>query len=177
MHNDPSGALVFHNTSVKAGMPLLLMTGATVSNSIYRNNLFVGTTGNYAYESLARMHNCDFDYDGFGGTWKLFLKFNGVRYPTMEAVRKTAPVYQHAVRVDPTTLFQSGVRPPVEVKEQFAIDLNDLRLSGRNKAIDAGVVLPGINDGYRAAAPDLGAYERGAELPHYGPRPPRDGKR
>lgn len=176
MHNGPSGAVVFHNTSVKAGMPLVLMTGEPVSNSVYRNNLFVGTEGNYAYECSAPMRDCDFDYDGFGGTWKLFLKFSGVRYPTMEAAHNTSPVYRHAVRVAPATLFQSGIQPPAGVQKQFPIEANDLRLSGRNKAIDAGVVLPGINDGYRGAAPDLGAYERGAELPHYGPRPRRDGR-
>ena len=46
----------------------------------------------------------------------------------------------------------------------------DLRLRRGAAAIDAGVVLPNINDGYEGRAPDLGAYEFGRELPHYGPR-------
>ena len=37
-------------------------------------------------------------------------------------------------------------------------------------AIDAGAVLPNINDGYAGSAPDLGAYEDGQPLPTYGPR-------
>jgi hypothetical protein len=37
-------------------------------------------------------------------------------------------------------------------------------------AIDAGGVLSNIMDGYAGKAPDLGAYEMGEELPHYGPR-------
>ncbi|MCC7174082.1 MAG: hypothetical protein IT159_02715 [Bryobacterales bacterium] len=37
------------------------------------------------------------------------------------------------------------------------------------RAIDAGVVLPGVNDGFTGAAPDLGALELGAPEPHYGP--------
>lgn len=37
-------------------------------------------------------------------------------------------------------------------------------------AVDAGVVLPGINDNYSGIAPDLGAYEVDAMLPHYGVR-------
>jgi hypothetical protein len=37
--------------------------------------------------------------------------------------------------------------------------------------VDAGEVIPNINDGFRGTAPDLGAYEAGEELPHYGPRP------
>jgi hypothetical protein len=37
-------------------------------------------------------------------------------------------------------------------------------------AVDAGVPMAGINDGYTGRAPDLGAYEVGQPLPHYGPR-------
>ena len=38
------------------------------------------------------------------------------------------------------------------------------------KPIDAGQPLPGVNDGFSGKAPDLGAYEIGAPIPHYGPR-------
>jgi hypothetical protein len=37
-------------------------------------------------------------------------------------------------------------------------------------AIDAGMVLPNVTDGYNGRAPDLGALERGEAMPHYGPR-------
>ena len=37
-------------------------------------------------------------------------------------------------------------------------------------AVDAGVVLPTINDDFTGRAPDLGAYELDRPLPHYGPR-------
>jgi hypothetical protein len=170
MHNHPSGAVFYHNTSVKAGMPLMLFTSDTVSNCVYRNNLFLGNTANYAYESTARMQNCDFDVDGFGGQWKLFLKWNGARYETMEDAADNAPVYQRARSVNLDTAFQSGVKPPGAVETQYAIEVNDLRLSPQSEAIDAGVTLSNINDLYDGAAPDLGAYERGRPLPHYGPR-------
>ena len=39
-------------------------------------------------------------------------------------------------------------------------------------AIDAGAALPNINDSFSGKAPDLGAYESGRPLPHYGPRTP-----
>jgi hypothetical protein len=58
---------------------------------------------------------------------------------------------------DPTRLYD-----PAEV---------DLRLNTEAGAVDAGVILPNINDGYQGAAPDLGAYEYGVDMPHYGPRP------
>lgn len=172
MHNHPSGAIFYHNTSVKAGMPLMLATDDAVSNCVYRNNLFLGTTASYAYETSARMRDCDFDFDGFGGQWKLFLKWNGVRYDTMQDAAERSPVYGHAVRVNPETTFLSRGKPPATTQTQFDVEVNDLRLSPASKAVDAGVVLPNINDGYQGRAPDLGAYELGSSLPHYGPRSP-----
>ncbi len=226
MHNHPSGAIFFHNTSVKAGMPLVLSTNSSVSNCVYRNNLFLGTTASHAYESTAPMLDCDFDFDGFGGQWKVFLKWNGVRYATMQEAAnspsesdlsglgrpsdsgaaqgtwsgsknlsrnrrggpprpenseaagrsgigsRNAPAYQHAVRVNPDKAFVSRVKPPDAVSTQFDVKVNDLRLAPASEAVDAGVVLPNVNDGYRGKAPDLGAFELGAPLPHYGPRAP-----
>ena len=48
----------------------------------------------------------------------------------------------------------------------------DITLRPASKAVDAGVVLPGINDGFTGKAPDLGCYEAGKPIPHYGPRRP-----
>ncbi|MEP7245193.1 MAG: hypothetical protein ABI885_16155 [Gammaproteobacteria bacterium] len=45
------------------------------------------------------------------------------------------------------------------------------RLRKAAVAVDAGAELPNITDGVTGKAPDLGAYEYGAPLPHYGPRP------
>ncbi|MCX7049257.1 MAG: right-handed parallel beta-helix repeat-containing protein [Candidatus Sumerlaeota bacterium] len=172
MHNSPSGALFLHNTCVKKGMPLVLSTSEKARNCVYRNNLFIGTDANYAYETTAPMADCDFDYDGFGGgPWGNFLKWNGARYKTLEEVKAKAPVYKHAVLVDPATLFASGIKQPEDPKKQTDPAANDLRLKAGSAAIDAGAILPGINDGFAGKAPDLGAYEFGAPLPHYGPRP------
>ena len=46
----------------------------------------------------------------------------------------------------------------------------DLRLKRGSAAIDKGKTLPNVTDGFSGAAPDIGAYEQGDELPHYGPR-------
>jgi hypothetical protein len=171
MHNSPSGAIMLHNTCVKSGMPATVATDEKVRNCRYRNNLFVGTTANYAFECMPAMADCDFDYDGFGGgPWKMFLKWHKERYATMEEARAKAPVYKHATAVDPATAFASGVKAPEDEKKQFDLAVNDLRLKAGSAAIDAGEALPGINDGFAGKAPDLGAYELGAEMPHYGPR-------
>jgi hypothetical protein len=39
-----------------------------------------------------------------------------------------------------------------------------------SKAVDAGVTIPTVNDGFAGRAPDLGALEVGKAAPHYGPR-------
>ena len=51
-----------------------------------------------------------------------------------------------------------------------AADL-DFRLKSGSAAIDRGVELPNITDGFTGRAPDLGALELGKPLPVYGPRP------
>jgi hypothetical protein len=58
---------------------------------------------------------------------------------------------------DPRTLYK-----PVEF---------DFQLRAGSAAVDAGVQLPGVNDDFTGRTPDLGAYEVGRPLPHYGPRP------
>jgi len=46
----------------------------------------------------------------------------------------------------------------------------DFRLKPGSPPVDAGIVLPSINDDYTERAPDIGAYESGPPLPLYGPR-------
>ena len=48
----------------------------------------------------------------------------------------------------------------------------DFRLRKGAAAVDAGLILPNINDGYTGRAPDLGAIERGEDAVIYGPRGP-----
>ncbi|HYG76963.1 MAG TPA: right-handed parallel beta-helix repeat-containing protein [Planctomycetota bacterium] len=172
MHNSPSGALMMHNTVVKEGPPLILMTDAKVRNCVLRNNLYVGTKAPYAFECQPMMLGCDFDYDAFaGGPFSIFLKWNKQRYQTAESVKTKAPVYRNLLVVEPDSLFESNAAPPADPNAQAPLKANDLRLKKDAPVIDTGAILPGINDGFTGKAPDRGAYEAGAALPHYGPRP------
>ena len=58
---------------------------------------------------------------------------------------------------DPRTLYKPA-------------DFN-FQLRPGSAAVDAGVRLTGVNDGFTGRAPDLGAYELGRPVPQYGPRP------
>jgi hypothetical protein len=174
MHNSPSGAHFYHNTSVKRGTPFFVSTPEPFRDCRSRNNLFVGTKGPYACEMSVPTEQCDFDFDGFaGGPWTLFLKWNGARFGSLAEVRKDAPVYRNATVVEPPvfaddrlSLFLSG-----QGKSEARQEPADLRLHSGSNAIDRGEKLPGFNDDFTKSAPDLGAHELGVELPRYGPRP------
>jgi len=169
LHNSPSGVLIYHNTVVKHEEPISVQTGAPIRNSRMRNNLFIGHGGPYAFESSAKMKDCDFDYGGFGGgPWKMFLKWNNERYATPDEAKAKAPAWKHTVILDAAATFAQGTLPPAD--EKPIQKPMDLRLKTGSAAIDAGEVLPGVNDSFAGKAPDLGAYEWGAELPAYGPR-------
>ncbi len=173
LHNSPTGCLIFHNTSVKYGTPTQLWTTEPVRHTLSRNNLYVGTPARYCMDFTAPMKNCDYDYDGFaGGPFQILLRWNGLRYGTLDEVKQRAPVLKHAMLLDARTLFASSIMPPSDAMRSQNT-MVDLRLSSRSKAIDAGQTLSGWNDGFRGPRPDLGAYEFGDSMPHYGPRASR----
>jgi hypothetical protein len=171
MHNEPSGVLLFHNTVVKSGIPWPLYSGAPVGKAMSRNNLFVGGPADYAMEFTSLVKEADFDYDGFaGGPFTQFGKWRGERHATFDDFRSKSGIEHHSVWLGEGSPFASGIRVPADFKEQFRIAVNDLRLKPKSKAVDAGLVLPNLNDDYAGKGPDLGAYELGEALPHYGPR-------
>lgn len=50
-------------------------------------------------------------------------------------------------------------------------DLPLIQIAPNGQAKDAGVALPNIAEEFEGKSPDLGAFESGAPLPHFGPRP------
>jgi hypothetical protein len=173
IHNSPSGAIIVHNTFVRNGIPELVMTPAGMYNFVVKDNLFVGTTGDFALQlSLGKIKDSDWDYNGYaGGPWKAFMKWQsnpgGHTYKTVDEVRTSGVAERHCVILDNSRLFAAGVRIPETKVEQKP---QDLRLNPTSKAVDAGVYMKGLDDNFSGKAPDLGAYEVGQPLPHYGPR-------
>jgi hypothetical protein len=96
-------------------------------------------------------------YDG--GKWG--------RYLTLEAFAKATGHEPHGLTVD-YNIFAKATRP-VEGRTCEATSF-DLRLRPGAVAVDAGCVLPNVNGGFTGKAPDLGCYELGEPMPHYGPR-------
>ncbi|HEX9747676.1 MAG TPA: hypothetical protein VGB86_04645 [Methylomirabilota bacterium] len=180
LHNDTAGVLIFHNTSVVNGIPWHIEPGGeTVSDVVKRNNLFVGT-GGPALRSTGHMIRCEFDRDGYGGAGGpgppfggFFAEWNGRAFASPEAAQRSGALYRRygAVLVDGHGNFASGLGAPADSDTRFPGEMTDLRLDPASRAVDAGIALPNINDGFSGQAPDLGCCELGQPLPHYGPRP------
>jgi hypothetical protein len=181
---DPSGILVYQNTYVGE---IAQLTPA--SNMHFRNNLILGQKARPAVFAVdTHTPWSSSDYNGFFANadaeysfqWNSPARGAAVDYTSPREVRrfKTLAEYQRATGQDrhsrsiDYSVFVDAAPPDFTTPGRlYSPDEVDLRLRPGSRAVDAGVVLPGVTDGFHGAAPDLGAYEYGDELPHYGPRP------
>ena len=170
---DPDRAVLLHNTFVHqqdlqpaGGVPGLF-------KSISRNNLWISVHGGQIWWGFGTFDwPADLDYDGFdwGESTRPFF-FNGTTYTSLEDFSAGTGQEANGIRIDHRTCIptmNAGDGSPNPVPPQHLV------LAARCPAIDAGAILPNINDGFRGRRPDLGAYERGQPLPTYGPRRDND---
>ena len=164
------GDIVMHNTVVKVGAGL--GGNDSLDYAWFRNNLAIGGptggvnwgdygAGNpYAADIIKPKEHCSFDYDAVG--------VSGITYTAKIGKKNFSEVEKHGtewISLEETFTNVEFPNPPVPERA-----VPDLRPNPKSKVIDAGVIIPNINDNYTGAAPDCGAYEAGQELPHYGPR-------
>jgi hypothetical protein len=180
----PAGLFVYHNTII--GEQIIRDPS---SNMHFRNNLFLGRdTPERGIMTWANATDTfSSDYNGFRPNkgvaeqytwlgpgvgqrfyepqpldWKTFANLADFR----EATRQET----HGIEVDFDDFEE--LAPPDPCKRHavyHAMDLN-FRLKPDSKAVDAGEVIPTVNDGFSGRAPDLGALEVNAPEPTYGPR-------
>jgi hypothetical protein len=184
LHNGGSGDVLLHNTVVKSGDAFSVFSGAPIARTWARNNLFIGGPGHTwnGYDNgtgrVLDLYDLDtatasLDYDGYGSTAAFFSgKFGPSVSFTGLAQLRTLTSEAHATQVG-LGAFAASIAYPGAAMTAFAAP--DLRLAAASPAIDAGIAIPGISDGFAGAAPDLGAYEMGQALPAYGPRSPGGG--
>jgi len=177
----PSGVLIYQNTFIGQGTML-----GPLSNVALRNNLFVGDSWKVpVFDFRTYTNYSSSDYNGFGPNndvpanfgWSSPAFETPVDYGRQVARRfATLPEYQNATgqdrhsvivglnafrRVTPT---DQADPPRLYYPEDF-----DFTLAPGAAAIDRGVELPTITDGFTGRAPDLGALEYGKPSPQYGP--------
>jgi len=177
-----AGILVYHNTFTTEVLPM-----GPVGNLHYRNNLILGQG---AAEAIFGMETftaySSSDYNGFmvkpeadiSFSWTAPAAGKLVEYGELEKgeyaslAQYSAATSQdsHSVLVDYGIFVNVpalGRDNPQRLYDPAAVDFS---LKAGSAAVDAGIRLPNINDGFSGSAPDLGAYERGQPSPHYGPR-------
>jgi len=180
----PAGLFVYHNTIIGEQV-----ARDPSSNVHWRNNLFLGrdTPGRGIMTWANATDTFSSDYNGFrpnkgvseqyawlgpkpgqrlyepGSTdWKTFASLVDFRTATLQETHGIEVDFNCFERMSPPDL---GNRHAV----YHSVDLN-FRLKPGSKAVDAGVAIPTVNEGFTGRAPDLGALELGKPEPKYGPR-------
>lgn len=195
IHGEPSGVYYLNNTYIGEFKQLTPM-----SNLHLRNNLLLGQGTEPRVLSVDTFTNYSTsDYNGFrpnpdakeAFAWNS-PPFEEIRnfYPAHRAESQSAPITltprtfttlrayseatgqdRHSRLVDYDIFVHAPMPDFSDPTHVVAVDSIDLQLRKTSAAIDAGVALPNITDGFQGSAPDLGAYEYGVPIPRYGPRP------
>jgi hypothetical protein len=96
------------------------------------------------------------------------------RFATLEDYRAATGQDRHSVLVDYDVFMNVPMLDAQDartVQRVYKAEDFDFRLKPGAAAVDRGIRLPNVNDGFAGRAPDLGALEMGRPAPHYGPRP------
>jgi len=183
------GAIYYHNTFLSGA--IVLSTGGSTpgSNFHFRNNLILGQNPSEKVFEMGTFTNYSTsDYNGFRPNGKVQYSFQWnsppfniaadyvnplvVRqFPTLAAYSRDTGQDAHSILVD-WDMF-TNVSPIDYTNPRLLYNPSnyDFTLKPNAKAVDAGVILPNVNDDFTGNAPDLGALEVGRPVPHYGPQP------
>jgi hypothetical protein len=168
--DETSGIEAWHNTFVSSRLALNLQDGTTAHHFKVQNNLFVGPAtlvGTRAVDWTGGIDDGVFDYDGIFPDGRMSWNFGTYTTHANFAAAQAAGVESHG-RLLTTPLFASGLLGPADYHPALAPQ--DVTLAVGSNALDTGLVIPGVNDGFLGAGPDLGALEQGCPLPVYGIR-------
>jgi hypothetical protein len=179
----PMGVLIYQNTFIGENHM------APSSNVHLRNNLILGDGWSPAVSNMMTHTNySSSDYNGyrpnpgdsfsFGWDSTPFdIRMDYSNRPFVVRHYKTLQEYstatgqdKHSVLVDYDVFVHVPQLDRSDPQRLYKPEEFDFGLNPGSAAVDAGTVLPNINDGYTGRAPNLGAYDLGAPVPHYGPR-------
>jgi hypothetical protein len=166
-NDNPTGLLVFHNTLVRANHSWKQYSTDFLANIKFFNNLVIGTAG--SMDIVPPMQLVEFDYNGWFPDSS--FGFGNIGASNFADLQQNTPYENNGVLLN-GTIFENDVPVLTEMttNSQIFRDPADFTLHSGSNAVDAGKLLPNINDGYLGGAPDIGAQERGVALPIYGVR-------
>jgi hypothetical protein len=179
----PAGVLIYQNTLIGQ-----TRFAGPASNVHFLNNLILAdgwSTAVLALRSFTR--DSSSDYNGFrvnpgapysfewdsparGAAVDYQGKLEVHRFRTLREHSEATGQDRHSVLLDFDVFAKVPVPDKADPQHLYNPEDFDFSLKRRSAAIEAGVELPTITDGFTGKAPDLGAYERGRPAPHYGPR-------
>jgi hypothetical protein len=161
--DEPSGALIYHNTFVSPDLALNLQTPITGHNFAVMNNLFVGprVLAGRAVEWTAGVDRGEFDFDGYfpdGGFW--LGKVGGVNqvFPSFAGLQASG-VFEAGGRLFTEPIFAAGFVGPADGTVRQ--DPVDFSLASASNAIDGGTPLAGLNQWFQGGARTSGPWSRG----------------
>lgn len=160
------GAVIYHTTVLRDQRAIQCSTANepeffTIENSAFEGPATIadGHTVRWDVPSVATAHT---DYNGYSpdGQFEFGYGSGGMTYANFAAVMAGGMFEQHGLLLGAT----SGIA-------DWHAKLDPMTPQPDATAIDRGIVLPNIDDGFTGSAPDLGAIESGCDAPIYGPRP------
>ena len=194
-----SGIVVWHNTLIAPVKPMLLAASNVhyrnnliLGKSETLETFAVETNTNYSssdYNGFRPNDGAEFSFEWSTPPFSMRANFPGEpgklsaqeqskfeattrerrRFKTLKEFSGATGQDAHSVLVD-YDVFVKVTPPGPDPRTLYKPADFDFRLRERSAAVDAGLRLTGINDDFTGRAPDLGAYEVGRPLPHYGPR-------
>lgn len=180
----PAGVLIYQNTFVGEGH---LMGPA--SNIHFLNNLILGdgwadpvlnlrTFTNYSssdYNGFRANPNVEDAFEWDSPPFDVAANYSATslvtrHFKSLAEYQQATKQEQHSVLVDYDIFLHVTMPDKSDPQHLYNPEDFDFRLKQGSAAVDAGALLPTINDDFTGGAPDLGAYEIDRPLPHYGPR-------
>jgi hypothetical protein len=167
------------------------------SNLHWRNNLMLGQNAAPAIFSVATYTRySSSDYNGFRPNADAEVAFEWAlpasgaaadynrpghevvleprRFSSLEAYSRATGQDRNSVTLDYDVFRnvpQLDARDTGSLQRIYDAEDFDFRLRRGSAALDRGIAIPNVTDGFGGSAPDLGALELGDDPPHYGPRP------
>lgn len=173
----PTGVLVYNNTFV--GADPRGMGGGEWRNCHFRNNMFLASddAGAICFDTAAQRFTWDYNGWYHSPTATNFGRINSTSYATLAAFQAAGQethgkLVAYSVLTNCAMPSRGGLSYPFSTgfSAPYTPGASDVSLkAGSNAAVDAGVALANLTEGFLGTAPDLGAYERGLAVPVYGP--------
>jgi hypothetical protein len=177
-----SGILTYNNTIIGEGL------AGPASNDHFRNNLILAQGALGPVFGVTTFTNyTSSDYNGFrpnpgkddafewnSPPFEVRADFHAApatrHYESLREYSEATGQERHSVLLDYSVFRNVPMPDMTDPQRIYHPEGYDFQLKPGSAAVDAGIALPTITDGFTGRAPDLGAYELDRPVFHVGPR-------